>query len=138
MARPRSLGITAMSAFFAFGAFAAGLSAVALLFPHSAIDQVWRLNPGAKSAFLTIGPWAVLLMIVVAIACGLSAVGLWTRAIWGRQAAVLLLSANLIGDVVNAGARGDWRTLIGVPIGGAMIAYLLTERTRGQFHPKKA
>jgi hypothetical protein len=69
-----------MSAFFAFGTFAASLSAVALLFPHSALDQIWRLNPDAKSAFLTIGSWAVLLMLVVAIACGLSAIGLWTRA----------------------------------------------------------
>lgn len=133
----RAAGITAMSAFFAFGTFAASLSAVALLFPHSALDQIWRLNPDAKSAFLTIGSWAVLLMLVVAIACGLSAVGLWTRALWGRQAAVLLLSANLVGDVGNAVVRGDWRTLIGVPIGGAMIAYLLTERTRRQFHQMK-
>jgi len=33
----------------------------------------------------------------------------------------------------NAVIRGDWRTLIGLPIAAAMIGYLLTERLRRQF-----
>jgi hypothetical protein len=40
---------------------------------------------------------------------------------------------NLIGDAGNAAVRGDLRTLIGLPIGGALIAYLLSPRVRRQF-----
>ena len=49
------------------------------------------------------GPWAIVLLTVVALACGLAA---------------------------YAVVRGDWRTLIGLPIAGAVIAYLLTPRVR--------
>jgi hypothetical protein len=35
-----------------------------------------------------------------------------------------ILAVNLIGDCVNFVARHDPRTLIGLPIGGAMIIYL--------------
>jgi hypothetical protein len=44
-----------------------------------------------------------------------------------------LLAVNLLGDATNAFVRGDLRTLIGLPIGGALIVYLLSSRVRGQF-----
>ncbi len=59
--------------------------------------------------------------------------GLWRGRRWGYRLAVGVLSVNLIGDVTNALVRGDRRTLIGLPIGGAMLAYLLTRRTRRHF-----
>ena len=38
-----------------------------------------------------------------------------------------------MGDLLNAFVRNDLRTLIGLPIGGAMIAYLLLKiRVRDQ------
>ncbi|MGB8768542.1 MAG: hypothetical protein WCC92_02935, partial [Candidatus Korobacteraceae bacterium] len=36
---------------------------------------------------------------------------------------------NLAGDTTNAVIAHDWRTLIGLPIGGAMVVYLLTKRS---------
>jgi hypothetical protein len=36
-----------------------------------------------------------------------------------------ILAANLLGDLGNAVFAGDSRALIGVPIAGAAIAYLL-------------
>jgi hypothetical protein len=35
------------------------------------------------------------------------------------------LGINLVGDTTNTVVSHDWRTLIGLPIGGAMIFYLL-------------
>jgi hypothetical protein len=46
-----------------------------------------------------------------------------------------LLAVNLLGDTLNAAARGDWRMLIGIPIGGVMLAYLLSRRARAWFEP---
>src|SRR4051812_7857348 len=60
MKRPR--GVTALSLFFWFGTSMAGLACLALLLPRSPLNRVWRLNPEAHSAFLSLGSWAVLLM----------------------------------------------------------------------------
>jgi hypothetical protein len=42
----------------------------------------------------------------------------------GRWLALIILSLNIIGDLFNALVRHDYRALIGLPIGGAMIFYL--------------
>ena len=127
-----------MSMFFAFGTIAAGLSAAALLFPQSPLDRLWRLNPEARIGLESMSPWGIVLMAVVSAACALCAYGVWTRAVWGRQAAILLVAVNLIGDTANAIVRGDVRTLIGLPIGGALIAYLHSRRVRAEFGPRGA
>jgi hypothetical protein len=46
-----------------------------------------------------------------------------------------VLGCNLLGDRPNALVRGDRRTLIGLPIGGAMLVYLLSRRIRDHFRP---
>jgi uncharacterized membrane protein YccC len=43
-------------------------------------------------------------------------------------AALAVLSVNLAGDTANALIARDWHTLIGLPIGGVMILYLLREQ----------
>ena len=104
------------------------LAALALLLPNSALHNVWRLNPQAHAGLAALGPWAIALMFVVSVACGLAAAGLWRGAGWGRAVALTVLAVNLAGDAGNALVRGDLRTLIGVPIGAALIAYLLLNR----------
>ena len=125
----RPLGITALSFFFVFGAVMSGLAAVMLVFPGSALELLWRLNPRAREGFAAMGLWAVLLMAGVCVACATAALGLRRCRRWGYWAALAILSINLAGDTTNALIAHDWRTLIGLPIGGAMIAYLLTKRS---------
>ena len=67
-------------------------------------------------------------MAMVGAACGLAAVGLAKNAEWGRRLAIGVLTVNLIGDSLNAVLRHDPRTLIGLPIGGLMIWYLISRR----------
>ena len=57
---------------------------------------------------------------------------MWTRrnwigqkAEWGRRLAIGILTVNLVGDTLNAILRRDPITLIGLPIGGLMIWYLI-------------
>ncbi|MEY2481559.1 MAG: hypothetical protein QOK24_87 [Verrucomicrobiota bacterium] len=76
-------------------------------------------------------------MAVVGAACGLAAIGLARNAEWGRRLAIGVLTVNLIGDTLNAIVRHDLRTLIGVPIGGLMIWYLLRKRSVCDEHPDK-
>jgi len=67
-------------------------------------------------------------MATVGVACGLSAIGLARNARRGRSLAIAVLVVNLIGDSLNALLRHDPKTLIGLPIGGLMIWYLVRVR----------
>jgi hypothetical protein len=112
------------AAFFAFGATMCGLTIGLLLIPGTAFDSLWRLNPEAHSAFQSFGGWAIALMLGVGLGCATAAIGLWKGTRWGVRLALLILSVNILGDLANAFVRNDYRALIGLPIGGAMIFYL--------------
>jgi uncharacterized membrane protein (DUF2068 family) len=122
--------------FFAFGASMCALTIVLLLFPGTVLDSLWRLNPAARVAFHSLGLAAVLVMLVVGIGCAFAAKGLWQGSLWGVRIAFMILSVNLIGDLFNAAVRHDYRSLIGLPIGGAMIFYLARYRNADSSSPR--
>lgn len=124
----RPPGVTLLALFFVFAMLMASLAAFMLRFPGSFLDSLWRVNPRAHEGFTVLGLWAVLLMLVVASACATAAFGLWRCACWGYIAALVILSVNLLSDTMSVLIGHDWRTLIGLPIGGAMIVYLLSRR----------
>ena len=107
---------------------------LALAFPGGFLEPISRLKPDARVEFQKIGSASVALMAVVAAACGLAAVGLARNAEWGRRLAIGVLTVNLVGDSLNALLRHDPRTLIGLPIGGLMILYLLKKRRSAERH----
>lgn len=109
------------------------LTIVLLVFPQGPLEPVWRLNPAAHSGLQSIGSLAFLLMAVVGYACAGAAIGLARRARWGRSLAILVLVTNLLGDLGSAFGSGDYRALIGLPIGGALICYLYSRRVRDIF-----
>jgi hypothetical protein len=118
------LGLRLLAIFFGFGTVMCALTIVLLLFPGTALDVAWRLNPEAQRSFQSLGTLSILLMAVVGISCGAAAIGLFRGAWWGRVVGLIILFANLVGDAANAILRHDYRALIGTPIGGVMIVYL--------------
>jgi hypothetical protein len=129
----RPAGITALVIFFIFGTTMAGLSCIALAVPGSFLEPMWRLNPSARDGLVQLGAWAPILMAIVSAACGIAAIGLWRGRSWGWRMALTVLAVNFVGDAGNVAIRGDWRTIIGLPVGGAMIAYLLSRNARRWF-----
>jgi hypothetical protein len=113
-----------LASFFAFGVTMCLLTMALLLFPGTALDAVWRLNPDAQAAFQSIGNWSLAIMLLVGTACLLAAIGLWRGALWGTRVAIIILVVNMLGDLSNALINYDFRTLIGLPIAAAMIFYL--------------
>ncbi len=101
------------------------LTVFLLCVPGTPLDALWHLNPDAREGFHSLGKTAPLLMLVVGMACAFAAFGLWRGARWGIWLALFILSVNIVGDLSNALIRHDYRALIGLPIGGAMIFYLL-------------
>jgi len=122
------VGIILLALFFAAGALICLVTMLALALPGGFLDPIWRLRPDARIEFQKLGNWSVLLMATVGLACGLAALGLARCAEWGRRLATGILTVNLIGDSLNAFLLNDLRTLIGLPIGGLMIWYLVRKR----------
>ena len=125
--------VRALSFFFAFGACASGFSFLTLLLPGSPLDVLWRVNPDGHAALRQAGALGVLLMAVVCALCATTSRGLWLRLRWAHRLAVAMLALNLTADLANGFIRGDYRTLVGLPIAGAMIACLLTPGVRAVF-----
>jgi hypothetical protein len=99
-----------------------------LLFPGSPLDRLWILNPEAQRGFVSLGSAAIALMCCVCVACGSATIGLYQMRRWGLISAIVVLAVDLLGDCANALIQHDWRTLIGLPIGGAMMVYLIKKR----------
>lgn len=105
-----------------------GLTFFLLLFPGSPLDVSWRLNPRAHESLSSFGWPALPLMGVTSLACATAAVGLWRCSPWGMWAAITLLAINLLGDTANVVATHDLRALIGLPVAGLLIWYLIKQR----------
>ena len=114
---------------FATGALICLVTVLALALPGSCLESIWRLKPEARNQFEEIGRGvSIVLMAAIGTACAVAAVGLVQAAKWGRWLAIGILTANLVGDSVNALLRRDPKTLIGLPIGGLMIWYLVKKK----------
>jgi len=124
----RPTSITLLSLFFVLGTLASGLTVVMLLLPGTSLDLLWRINPPAHEAFAGMKVFGVYVMSMVCLSCAMAAVGLWRGRRWGFWIATSMLSVNLLGDAINFLFLSDWRTLIGLPIAGLMIAGLWWNR----------
>lgn len=107
------------------------------LLDHSAGARVSRessridlaTETGSAASIPTDGRgFSIALMLLAGGACGASAIGLARNAQCGGWLAIAVLVINIIGDSLNALLRHDPKTLIGLPIGGLMILYLLVVR----------
>jgi hypothetical protein len=110
------------------------LTIVLLVFPGTRLDSLWHLNPEAQVTFQSLGSWPILLMLTIGIGCALTAIGLWRGTLWGIRLGLALLFINIIGDLVNVVTRHDYRSLIGLPVAGAMILYLAWCTRRRRTH----
>ena len=128
----RPAGISALSFFLGFGTTMSALAAASLAFP-SAWQRMWSLNPRGHEGLAALGLIGIGLMTAVSIACLAAALGLWHGRPWGRQLAAIILVVNAGGDLLNAMIARDPRTLIGLPVAGAILYYLRTDRVRAFF-----
>lgn|ERR1700682_4965042 len=133
MTAPRPFGISALSFFFVFGMTMSGLAAASLAFPGGALEPLWRINPRGREGLGALGPPAVVLMAVVSFACLAAAIGLWRGLSWGRQLAMTILVVNAAGALLNGVLGKDLRSLIGLPVAGALLYYLRAPRVQAFF-----
>jgi uncharacterized membrane protein (DUF2068 family) len=131
MTRPR--GIAALSMFSFVGAVVAGLAAMSLAFPGSALKTMWQLNPRGHQGLASMHGWAVLLLASVSVACGITGIGLWRQRRWGYAVAVAGLSIHLVGDTLSVVSGAEPRAILGIPIVLALLVYLSRPHVRSAF-----
>jgi hypothetical protein len=130
---PRPAGISTLSFFFVFGMTMSGIAAVSLAWPGGALEPMWRINPKGREGLAALGLPAIVLMATVSLACAGAAAGLWFGRLWGWWLAVTILVINATAGLLNGVLVNDPRTLIGLPVAGAMLYYLRTARVRTFF-----
>ena len=126
----RPAGITFLSVLLFVGMLVSFTAALSLLEPGTALESVWRINPVERESMEEMGGWAAPALLVVSGACALAGVGLWRRKAWGRRLAAGVLAVTLAEDFVSVFLRGDARALIGMPVVGALMIYLLSRRAK--------
>lgn len=133
LSNSRPLGVSALSVFFSAATLITIVAAVSLLFPNGLLEPIWRLNPRARAGLGVLGMWAVLLFLIVGLACAVAAFGLWQKRWWGYCTAIVVLSINLLADLINVVSGSEPRAIIGVPIVALIIIYLLRPKVRHHF-----
>ncbi len=122
-----------MGIFLFFGAIMAGLAATILIWPGTALDRLWTLNPTAHKQLAPLGGAVAILFLLLGAVLATAGIGWFRRRLWGWRLAVLIIAIQVLADVVNC-LRGDWlRGGIGVIIAGALLLLLLQPRTRASF-----
>ena len=127
---PKPRGFTAIAVFLFFGAVMASLAATTLLWRGTPLDRLWALNPMAYKQLAPLGRIVGILFLVLGAALITAGIGWFRRRLWGWRLAVVIISTQVLGDVVNC-VRGDWlRGGTGVIIAGALLLFLLQPRVR--------
>jgi hypothetical protein len=121
--------------FFYFAMTMALYAAITLLYPGTALDKLWSLNPDAHRQLLLFRKVAGFGFIILAAVAAIAGIGWFRRRLWGWQIAVFGMSVQILGDCVNL-VRGDLlRGGSGLLIATGLLAYLLTDKVRKNFIP---
>jgi hypothetical protein len=129
--RPR--GITAFGVFLLWGAGTASLAGITLVWPRTALDHIWSLNPRAHAQLAPLGSVAGLGLLIVAVALGTAGVGWFKRRLWAWWLAVAIMAAQIVGDLVNLFLGRVIEGVIGIAAAGALLIYLFRAPVRAIF-----
>ncbi len=130
---PKPRGFTAIGVFLFFGAVMATFAATTLLRRGTPLDRLWALNPTAYNQLAPLGGIVAIAFLALAATLITAGIGWFRRRLWGWRLAVIIISTQVLGDVINC-VRGDWlRGGTGVIIAGALLLFLLQPRIKATF-----
>ena len=130
---PNPRGITAVGIFLVFGAAMASLAGTTLVWPGSALDRIWNLNPRAHEELAPFGRVVGIPFLLLGATLAVASLGWFKRRRWGWQLAVAIIATQVLGDLVNIFRGNLLRGGIGFLIAGALLSYLLHPRLRSAF-----
>jgi hypothetical protein len=123
-------GIMGGGIFLLFGTAMAFLAGTTLVWPGTALDHAWALNQRAHRELAPLGRMIGIPFLVLGAILLAAAVGWFRRALWGWRLAVVLVAAQVIGNIVNLFLGHIAEGATGFVIASALLAYLLLPRVR--------
>lgn len=126
-------GIIGVGMFLIFGAAMASLAGTTLVWPGSALDRIWNLNPRAHEELVPYGRVLGVPFLLLAATLAVASLGWFKRRLWGWRLTVAIIVTQVLGDLINI-FRGDLlRGGTGFLIAGAFLFYLLRPQLRSAF-----
>jgi hypothetical protein len=128
--------MTALAIFFFFGAVAATAAGATLVFPGTALDRIWTLNPRAYRDLSPLGKAVGIAFLLLAVVLFIAGAGWLKRRLWGWRLAVAIFVIHVLADLVNVFRGLIVEGGVGVVISLALLLYLLRKDVRAVFEPK--
>jgi hypothetical protein len=122
-----------MAVFLIFGAVMASFAGVTLIWRGTFLDRTWAINPGAYRQLSAFSPLIGVPFLALAASLALAVLGWIRRRRWGWTLAFIIISTQVLGDLVNAIMGHFAKGAFGVAIAGALLIYLLRPAVRAAF-----
>ncbi len=122
-----------MGVFLILGSAAAFFAFFTLTWRGTPLDHAWALNPDAYKQLTVLGRGIGLLFLALSAGLAMAAVGWFKRRRWGWTLAVVIIAAQVAGDLVNAITGHFAKGALGVVIAGGLLVYLLRRPVRSAF-----
>jgi hypothetical protein len=106
------------------------LAGTTLVWPGTALDHAWALNPRAHRELAPLGRMIGIPFLLLGATLLAAAVGWFRHALWGWRLAVALIAAQVIGNIVNLFLGHIAEGATGFIIATALLAYLMLPRVR--------
>jgi hypothetical protein len=130
--------MTAIGVFLFFGAIMASLAGTTLIWRGTLLDHTWVLNASAYKQLAPFGKTVGVPFLVLSAALAAAGVGWFGRRLWGWRLAVVIIAAQVLGDLVSICMGHFARGATGVTIAGALLIYLLRSEVRVAFVARRA
>ena len=117
----KPVGIFLIATFFALATFTLVGVGLALLFPGTGLEAIWRPYPARRSLLMPYRNWLGPGFLTLAFAMACASIGCFQRRIWGWRLAVVIFALNGTGDAVELAAGHFVEGTVGVIAAGAIL-----------------
>jgi hypothetical protein len=125
--------ISAVGVFLLFGSIVASLSGISLLWPGTALDRMWQLNPSAYAELAPVAKLAGSGFLALGVTLGIAGAGWFGRKLWAWRLVLAVFAIQLVGDFSNFFRGRILGAVVGVSIAAMLLFFISRESVRRAF-----